>query len=560
MLTRFSRQGGHPSGVRWAKGAHRNHPSGVTPDPTGRTTVATQQTDVDRRGESDGTASHVRAGRRPQLGAMSLQPWIDRAKQRRAAAAETLETARGRHPLFGLVLDVVDSDRAAGGALLAGALAFRLFLWLLPAGLLVVGLLGFVSPDESTDAASEAGLGAYTTSTIANASASAHQGRWLLVVFGLVTLYWTSGTLARTLWLATSLAWRIPIQRFHGRTRGATGVAVGMFSVLGVTLVANWMRALTYPIGMAVTLTLVVVFAVAAWVLLAVLPHPPDADAVDLLPGALLIGLGTQAMHLVTTLYLGEKLSSSSQLYGALGGAATILLWAYFLARILVAASTVNRSWLDYRLRRPGLRVEPGEQPPWTWHTIPRTRSGWKEAIDRVRSSLTDQPGSDGQSRPAISLTAWTFDDPEAAIRAVGLVQGGGTGQGVEPRDWAVVSWPSGARRPDAGREALTARDGALGASFWGLLFGLVFFAPELARPLSGGGTSPLTSFDLGLGQVFVQNVRTRLSAGTSGLFVVGDETTYVGLLETLTPLRPVPVRAELSPAVDESLRSAFAR
>jgi uncharacterized membrane protein len=122
------------------------------------------------------------------------------------------------------------------------------------------------------------------------------------------------------------------------------------------------------------------------------------------------------------------------------------------------------------------------------------------------------------------------------------------------------VTWPSEARRPEAGRDALAARDGELGASFWGLLFGLLFFAPGLARPSVGGETSPLTSSDLGLGQMFLQNLRARLSAGTSGLFVLGDDTTYTDLLETLAPLQPVPVRADLSAALDESLRSAFAR
>jgi uncharacterized membrane protein len=302
------------------------------------------------------------------------------------------------------------------------------------------------------------------------------------------------------------------------------------------------------------------VFTLAAWVLVAALPHSAEAGAVELLPGALLIGLGTQGLHLVTALYLGEKLTSSSELYGALGGAATILLWAYFAARILVAGSTLNRTWLDYRLRRPGIRLEPVEQPPWTWHTLPRTRSGWKEALDRVRSSLVEQPASTGERAPGLSLTVWTFDHPESALHAAGLMQLDAD-HGVEPRDWAIVTWPSGAGRPQAGGDALTASDGALGASFWGLLFGLLFFAPQMARLLLGGGrTSSLTSFDLGLGEVFLQNVRARLTAGNSGLFVLGDETTYGHVLDRLAPLRPVPVRAELSPAVDESLRSAFAR
>ena len=78
---------------------------------------------------------------------------------------------------------------------------------------------------------------------------------------------------------------------------------------------------------------------------------PPAAGVADrdLVPGAILIGVGVEVMHLVTVLFLGRRLESASQLYGVLGGAATMMLWTYLLARILIGATTVNRAWVASR-------------------------------------------------------------------------------------------------------------------------------------------------------------------------------------------------------------------
>lgn len=492
-----------------------------------------------------------------------FEPWVERARARKEAALDLLEAARARYPLLGLVLDIVDTDRAAGGALLAAALAFRIFLWVLPAGLLFAGLLGFLGRADATSLSSDAGLGSYATGTIASASAQASEGRWLLVLIGVVTLFWASGTLARTLYLATCLAWRLPVRRFRGRTQAATGVIVSLSLVLVVALAANWLRSFAYPIGFAVTLSLLVVFAAAAWVLLGVLPHPEEAGPADLLPGAILIGVGTQGLHLFTTLYLGEKLGTSSELYGALGGAATILLWAYIAARILVAASTLNRSWMDYRLRRPGSRVVPGDQPPWTWHTIPRSRSGWKAALGQVRAAWSIPPAPDGAAgragpdRPGI--TAWTFEDPQAALLAAGLV-GEGLVAAESPRDWGVVTWAHDSARPTVSGEGYAAPDGELGPAFWGLLFGLVFFAGGLTQSWANRSVPELTLLELGLGDGFVADVRNRMTPGSSALFVLGDPETEARVDQALAHLHPTSVRGSLSGAHDEALRTAFAR
>ena len=270
------------------------------------------------------------------------------ARRQRGEALERVEAARQRFPAVRFVFTAADHDRVAGGPLLAGALAFRLFLWLLPAGLVLVGCLGFFAPGSTQQLTSEAALGGFAASTIATATRQAHEARWILLATGLIALFSASVTLARTLWVATTLAWQLPLVKLRRPPRAAAMVVGFLGSALGLAVAANWLRSIDYGVGLVTTLLLVVAYTALAWVVLSLLPRPPHVSVEGLLPGALLIGVGIQVLHLVTVLYLAKQLSSASQLYGALGGAATLMLWAYLVARILIGATTVNRAWATH--------------------------------------------------------------------------------------------------------------------------------------------------------------------------------------------------------------------
>lgn len=288
------------------------------------------------------------SSRPPRPWRTRVQEHLARLRTRRAQALRRAEEAR-RFRAVRFLFAAGQRDRESGGALLAGALAFRLFLWLLPAILVAVGSLGFTPPSDAAEGASEAGLGSFAAATVEEAAAQAHQGRWLLLLIGLAALYSASVSVARTLWVATTLAWQLPLVKLRRAPRAAGLVIVAFAAAAVAAFVANWLRDRTGPAGLLATLAVVVVFALLGWALLWFLPHPLDASLVDLLPGALVIGIGCQALHLVTVLYLVDRVTN--ELYGALGGAATLLLWGYLLARILVGASTVNRTW--YVDRRP---------------------------------------------------------------------------------------------------------------------------------------------------------------------------------------------------------------
>ena len=67
-----------------------------------------------------------------------------------------------------------------------------------------------------------------------------------------------------------------------------------------------------------------------------------EGSPLDLVPGAIVFGLGVQALHLVAVYYLGAKLTHASALYGSLGIAAALLFGLYLIGRLIVAAAVLN--------------------------------------------------------------------------------------------------------------------------------------------------------------------------------------------------------------------------
>jgi uncharacterized BrkB/YihY/UPF0761 family membrane protein len=95
------------------------------------------------------------------------------------------------------------------------------------------------------------------------------------------------------------------------------------------------------------------------------LPRAEGTTWATLLPGAVVFGIGTQILHLVTVLWIARSVSSKTETYGAIGAALALLLWAYLLGRVITASAALNAAlWYRSRgrLRReavPDAEVDP---------------------------------------------------------------------------------------------------------------------------------------------------------------------------------------------------------
>ena len=277
-----------------------------------------------------------------------------RAEALRERTPEYVDWARERVPGAETALGAWDRERRAAGVLIAGGLAFRFFLWLVPLGLagaVVLSFWGDYAPDTLEETARELGVGATATQSAIDAVQTSDSNRIVLLLVALGLTAWFSLGAVRALTLAFALAWKMERPKVR-RPLVAIGLFDGVF--LAVTLGSVGLAWLREEIGLGGLLGLLATFALATALVLVVLwflPHRAEHPR-ELLPGALLIAIGTELIQLAVVFYFAPKLERSSELYGSLGTAAALLLWLYVTARLLTAAAFVNATLWERRQQR----------------------------------------------------------------------------------------------------------------------------------------------------------------------------------------------------------------
>src|SRR4051794_22809356 len=125
-----------------------------------------------------------------ELGERSPAPAVSgRARRTREQAARRIDELRRRSTLIDAALDAGDRDRRRAGSLLAGGIAFRIFLWLLPAALFVAALASLIRPTGGASPARVAqslGLAASVASTVEQATRQSNRGAGALLAIGVV--------------------------------------------------------------------------------------------------------------------------------------------------------------------------------------------------------------------------------------------------------------------------------------------------------------------------------------------------------------------------------------
>ena len=82
------------------------------------------------------------------------------------------------------------------------------------------------------------------------------------------------------------------------------------------------------------------------------------------------------------------------------------------------------------------------------------------------------------------TLTAWAFDTVDGAEQASQRLQALQSQELIKIQDAAVVSWEQGKKKPKTRQLSNMTAAGALGGTFWGMLFGLIF-SFRCSEPLS---------------------------------------------------------------------------
>jgi uncharacterized BrkB/YihY/UPF0761 family membrane protein len=278
--------------------------------------------------------------------------WTAAFEDRAQRLTERAASERRKHQSVDAVFDMVDRDAEVGGGIIAGALAYRMFIWLLPLALVFVAGLGFAadaaenSPEEIAE---NVGLDDLVTGSVSGAATSPN--RWYALVIGIPILLWVTRSLLRVLIGAHRLVWMEVRAAAPKATPTATLRLLGLLLLFPVaSFLAGAVREWSPGVGVLATLLATLPYA-GIWLVVSLqLPHR-NADLGALLPGALLFGLGVEIFHLFAAYVFVPYVAAKQGTYGALGAAAALLFGLFLLSRLVVAAAIVDATLWERRNR-----------------------------------------------------------------------------------------------------------------------------------------------------------------------------------------------------------------
>lgn len=306
--------------------------------------------------DDPGEASHpADAGEVPSGRVARLRARQAAIRARAEAYEKRLQEERAHHGSLAAAFEMVERDGEVGGGIIAGALAYRLFIWLLPLALVaVVGLgIGADAASESPqDAAKSVGLAALVSSSVA--SAAEGSTRWYALLVGIPILLYTTRSVLRALIGAHRLVW---IDLRAAAPKPTVGSTIRLLAVLVACMLlaglGTTVRHDSLLLGLLATILIALPYA-GIWLLVTMrLPHR-QADWKALVPGAVVFGFGVEILTLLAAYFLGPYSLQKQGTYGALGIAAVLLLGLYFLGRLVVFSAVVNATLWERGTTRSG--------------------------------------------------------------------------------------------------------------------------------------------------------------------------------------------------------------
>jgi uncharacterized membrane protein len=123
------------------------------------------------------------------------------------------------------------------------------------------------------------------------------------------------------------------------------------------------------------------------------------------------------------------------------------------------------------------------------------------------------------------AFTVWKFEDPTGAQHAAEKLRDCERENLIKILDYAVVTWPVGAARPETDRHNEEKWRGTGWGALWGVVVGALFFVPVIGGVAGAaiGAIAKMTA-DAGITKEQLERIRTQVTPGTSALFVVTEE------------------------------------
>ncbi|MFN8038783.1 MAG: YhjD/YihY/BrkB family envelope integrity protein [Acidimicrobiales bacterium] len=269
----------------------------------------------------------------------------------------TADWAEENVPWWWLVREGWDRYWRLNAPVLAGHIAFRTFVFLLPVAFLLVAVAGFLrsTGTDPQDVGSSLGLGQAIGQSMRQAGQDSQEA-WYHVA-------WVAGAglIMGSLGLASGLhyvylqLWQMPFQKPAGKARATLEMGGGFIAILLVAVVAHALRSRGLLAGTA-GVALLGLVGFGGFLGLGIALPRRASEWRWLIPGSVLGAAGVVGLQVFAAVYLPSRLASFSQTYGAFGIAATFIFYLYLIGQLLVLSVVVNAVWFDH--------YRPDEAPP----------------------------------------------------------------------------------------------------------------------------------------------------------------------------------------------------
>lgn len=289
---------------------------------------------------------------------------VARVRERTERSLVGLHALRRRNRMIDVGFRTWERDARVGGGVLAAALAFRIFLFLVPFVFVAVSLVPISAEAagsttrEVTDRFGIAGLAGRALRGTASMSPT---GRLWLLLGTIVALVLATRALLRVLSVVHGLAWHLPLDQI-GKPRTVRDGTVTILGTTGIVLLGALAAGLRDNLGVLGILPVALDWTVVGVLWFLVLLYLPHAGARwrDLVPGAVLFAVGTWALQILTVVWYVRVLDQRSTAFGAIGVALTLMAWSYLLGRIVVTGANLNVVLVEHRPAETGTDTTPG--------------------------------------------------------------------------------------------------------------------------------------------------------------------------------------------------------
>ena len=244
------------------------------------------------------------------------------------------------HEVVEVALQLYERDRDAFATVLGSALAFRLFLFIIPADIALTSLFNLLR------------IGSLFSSVLSESSATADSSKYVLstswwqslglfISFTVATM-WAGRSLGRVLATCSAAAWGLPPRRAKVGLKGVAALT-GLFAILLVSslLLAAIRDASGFTVSLG-TWALVAGSMMIGWFVISVLLPRGATDPGALIPGAFIVGVGFAGLQWFMHFYLPNKIARLSDTYGSVANSAATLGYFFFVGRMMVSSLVLD--------------------------------------------------------------------------------------------------------------------------------------------------------------------------------------------------------------------------